>query len=202
MNMKSDQELRIRPAMPEDSQAVSLLMYDAIGDIAHTIAGTTDMPDTMDVLEQLFQQPGCRLSYTNGLVCEAENGDIAGFMLSYSGDEAQSLDELLIRRLQDLGLQTSGLVPEARPGEYYLDSLAVSGAYRGAGIGTRLIEAFEQRAAELGWTRALLLVDRTNLRARALYERLGYREDGFVELSGHPYDRMTKRVGTNTGSPM
>ncbi|MDO3408462.1 GNAT family N-acetyltransferase [Saccharibacillus sp. CPCC 101409] len=186
---------RIRPAAPGDASAVSLLMLEAIGDIAYTISGTEDLPDTLSALEELFRLPNCRLSFRSVLVCEAEGGGIAGFALSYPGAEAAALDEPLLRRLRSRGLPTSGLVPEARPGEYYLDSLSVDEAYRGSGLGTRLIEAFERRAAELGEARAMLLVDRANVKARALYERLGYREDGSVELSGHAYDRMAKPVG-------
>lgn len=185
---------KIRAAKPEDAADVSPLMYDAIEDIAHTIAGTTDLPATFDALEELFRLDEGRLSFRNTLICEDENGRAAGFVLSYPGDEAESLDEPLLRRLRERGLQTDGLVPEARPGEYYLDSLAVSGAYRGAGIGTRLIEAFERRAVALGWEQTMLLVEQANLKARALYERLGYREDGTIELSGHEYDRMIKSV--------
>ncbi|MCQ4086601.1 N-acetyltransferase [Saccharibacillus sp. JS10] len=184
----------IRKATPDDAQSVSLLMYDAIGDIAHTIAGTTDMPDTMDVLEELFRLPGCRLSYEHTIVCEDADGNIAGFMLSYPGEQAEALDLPLLRRLRAQGLPTEGLIPETRSGEYYLDSLAVSGAYRGSGIGTRLIQAFEHRAAELGYAKAMMLVEKDNVKARALYERLGYIEDGRIELSGHRYARMAKRI--------
>lgn len=186
----------VRPASPDDARAVSLLMYEAIGDIAHTIAGTTDLPDTLEVLEELFRLPGCRLSYDNALVCEDQDGGIAGFALSYPGEQAAALDLPLLRRLQERGLPTDGLIPEANPGEYYLDSVAVSGAYRGAGLGTRLIQAFEQRAADLGHSRAMLLVESENTKARALYERLGYRPDGWLDLSGHPYQRMIKPIGS------
>ncbi len=187
---------KIRPARPEDAAEVAPLMYDAMEDIAHTIAGTTDLPATFDALEELFRLNEGRLSFANTLICEDDSGRAAGFLLSYGGDDAKSLDEPLLRRLQERGLPTDGLVPEARPGEYYLDSLAVSGAYRGAGIGTRLIQAFEERAASLGWRQTMLVVERENIKARALYERLGYREDGSIELSGHLYDRMVKSVET------
>lgn len=193
--MTHSQSFRIRPAQPDDAEAVSRLMYEAIGDIAHTIAGTTDLPTTLETLAELYRLPDCRLSYEHTLVSEDESGRIAGFALSYPGAEAEALDAPLRRRLQEHSLPVDGLLPEARPGEYYLDSLAVDGAYRGAGLGTRLIEAFEQRAAELGESVVMLLVDRANAKARALYERLGYREDGSVELSGHAYDRMIKAVG-------
>jgi ribosomal protein S18 acetylase RimI-like enzyme len=186
----------IYPAEAKDAEAVSRLMYEAIGDIAHTLAGTTDLPETLETLAELFRSPGCRLSRENALVCKDEQGRLAGFALSYAGADAEALDAPLLRRLRERGLPTAGLLPEARPGEYYLDSLAVDGAYRGAGLGTRLIEAFERRAAELGERQAMLLVDRANVKARALYERLGYREDGSIELSGHLYDRMIKPVGS------
>lgn len=191
-------KFHIRPAEPGDAEAVSRLMYEAIGDIAHTISGTTDLPSTLETLSELFRMPDCRLSFGHTLVGEDERGRIAGFALSYPGAEAEALDAPLLRRLQEQSLPVDGLLPEARPGEYYLDSLAVDGAYRGSGLGTALIEAFERRAAGLGERQAMLLVERANVKARALYERLGYREDGSVELSGHAYDRMIKPVGAGS----
>jgi ribosomal protein S18 acetylase RimI-like enzyme len=60
------------------------------------------------------------------------------------------------------------------PGAGTLWQLTVHGALQSCGIGTILIQAAEQRIRARGLHRAELGVEESNLRARALYERLGY----------------------------
>ncbi len=54
-------------------------------------------------------------------------------------------------------------------------ALRVKPAWRGRGIGSRLVAAAEQIARRAGRSWAELEVELHNARARALYERLGYR---------------------------
>jgi ribosomal protein S18 acetylase RimI-like enzyme len=56
--------------------------------------------------------------------------------------------------------------------------LAVHGALQSCGIGTIMVRAAEQRIRARGLRRAELGVEDSNPRARALYERLGYRAFG------------------------
>jgi ribosomal protein S18 acetylase RimI-like enzyme len=56
--------------------------------------------------------------------------------------------------------------------------LAVHGALQSCGIGTILVRAAEQRIRARGLRRAEMGVENSNPRARALYERLGYRAFG------------------------
>lgn len=61
------------------------------------------------------------------------------------------------------------------PGDLYLDGIVVAESHRGRGIGTALIAAFEARARDNGFKTVSLEVIDANLRARKLYEKLGYR---------------------------
>ena len=65
-------------------------------------------------------------------------------------------------------------VRSAFPGIWAMNALEARP--QGRGVGTLLITAAEQRAAESGCTVLGLAVGPENLRARALYERLGYVE--------------------------
>ena len=67
------------------------------------------------------------------------------------------------------------------PGAGTLWMVEVHAALRSCGIGTLLIEAAEQRIHARGVHRAELGVEKSNPRARALYERLGYVEFGEEE---------------------
>ena len=62
-----------------------------------------------------------------------------------------------------------------------VQSLRVHPAFRGLGIGSRLIEAAEQCARERGFEQLGLSVSVENPKARRLYERCGY------ALRGEPY---------------
>ena len=85
--------------------------------------------------------------------------------------------------------------PEVRrqlPGVPQLDHLEVAGPFWGRGIGTALIRAAEDTARQLGYERIALGVGLDNLKARRLYERLGYADWGHGSVVGtwveHPDD--------------
>ena len=63
------------------------------------------------------------------------------------------------------------------------NELEVLPDFRGKGIGTALIRRAEELVSERGVSRAGMSVSVTNIRARALYERLGYRDCGLGESS-------------------
>jgi len=57
----------------------------------------------------------------------------------------------------------------------YLYALRVKPAFRGHGFGTRLLQAAERELIDRRMQAASIGVEKNNPRARALYERLGYR---------------------------
>ena len=59
----------------------------------------------------------------------------------------------------------------------YLDDLSVAEGCRNKGIGTKLIHTAEKYAAEIGITKIMFHVEKTNEDAYQLYLRLGYIED-------------------------
>ena len=54
-------------------------------------------------------------------------------------------------------------------------------AYRGQGIGTRLLEHTLQKAKEFGLEKIVLQVYDTNTSARALYEKMGFTQEGYFK---------------------
>jgi ribosomal protein S18 acetylase RimI-like enzyme len=62
-----------------------------------------------------------------------------------------------------------------RPQQLLLEGLALEPTARGKGVGSRLLEAVDERARDLGQTEIILEVIDANPRAKALYERHGYR---------------------------
>lgn len=75
----------------------------------------------------------------------------------------------------------------------YLRSLAVEPHAQGRGVGTRLVGWAESLLAAEGHSQAVLGVEDDNSRARALYERLGYRpSDGTVTEDGRTCGLLVK----------
>jgi ribosomal protein S18 acetylase RimI-like enzyme len=65
---------------------------------------------------------------------------------------------------------------------FLIDGICVAKAYRGQGVGSRLLAALYQEAAERGYGAVRLDVIQDNFRARALYERQGFRAVRTEEL--------------------
>lgn len=87
-------------------------------------------------------------------------------------------------------------------GTLLMDGIFVQPQARGAGVGSALLDAVEALAARLGMARVRLDVIDTNPRARALYERRGYRETARTSLGPlrHVFGfgaaaTMTKQIG-------
>jgi ribosomal protein S18 acetylase RimI-like enzyme len=58
---------------------------------------------------------------------------------------------------------------------FLIDGICVARAHRGKGVGSQLLAALYQEAADLGYGAVRLDVIQDNFRARALYERQGFR---------------------------
>jgi GNAT superfamily N-acetyltransferase len=85
------------------------------------------------------------------------------------------------------------LVPEAD--HLLVENVAVEPARQGQGIGRALMAHAEQRAAELRLGELRLYTHVKMTENRALYARLGYREDEERVEDGLPRVFMSKRVG-------
>ena len=170
------------------------LLLLAMGSIGNTLAGTADDAEVLTILLEFFQQDANRLSHQNTQV-EERDGHIVGALVSYHGSRCEELDHpFLERQRAQYGRVRRHIAREAQPDEYYLDSLAVAEAYRGQGIATALIAAFEARAATLAHQNVALLAEASNVPAYRLYRRLGYEADGTLSIDGHDFHHMMKRL--------
>lgn len=185
----------IEPASKEDVSEVLPLLLDAIGLIAFSLAGTDSEEEAAKVLAGFYAREDNRLSYRHVLVYRKE-GTVAGMLLSYPGDGAAELDAPLAARPGRAGDPDagSGVVVEALPGEYYLDSVAVEKRYQRQGVAKALIAAFERRGRLAGYDTVSLIVEQDNKSAYSMYSKLGYVEYGFLDIRGCRYLRMKKRV--------
>jgi GNAT superfamily N-acetyltransferase len=72
---------------------------------------------------------------------------------------------------------TIGFSVEAGGYDAFIDELYVEEQFRDRGIGTRALAFAEEECRTLGVRRLNLEVERHNPRAKALYERVGYRDN-------------------------
>jgi ribosomal protein S18 acetylase RimI-like enzyme len=88
------------------------------------------------------------------------------------------VEYLVVRAPDGHPIAKVGIDYAANPGAGTLWQMATAHELQGLGIGTHLISVAESRIRERGLLVAQLDVGDNNPRARALYERLGYREAG------------------------
>lgn len=188
---------RIRPATPGDAPDIARAIMMALGD--EMCAGFVSEGNTLDDVARLFAicaaSDDSQYSWRNTLVAVGPEGETRGLLVSYDGAR---LDELRRRFLDEFTAMhgyriDSYMTEETTPDEFYIDSLAVFPEYRGRGIAGALIAAAAGRARRECGKPLGLLVDKTNHRARGLYNRLGFVPDGERAFAGELMDHLVLR---------
>ncbi|MFI8355076.1 GNAT family N-acetyltransferase [Streptomyces cyaneofuscatus] len=99
---------------------------------------------------------------------------LAGVAEQLNRARAGEVDYLAVCPATDIPVAKGGIDYQVKEGVGILWQLAVHPALQSCGIGTFLVESAELRIRDRGLQQAELAVEESNLRARALYERLGY----------------------------
>ncbi|MFT2721326.1 GNAT family N-acetyltransferase [Deinococcus sp. A31D244] len=177
----------IRAAVPFDAAFAVPLVQQTIGKVGRALTGADSDTGAARAMLGFFPLRANRLSYQNVLIA-ARGPEPLGLLLAYPGAQAQALDDPFRERLASLGLPAQ-VESEGTPGELYVDTLAVTEAARGQGVGATLLEAAAAQARTLGLSRVGLLVEDGN-RAATLYARVGFRAAGTRTLAGGTYTHM------------
>ena len=142
--------------------------------------------DVEDLFCALAARDDSQYSYRNALVAEEETGKPLGAVVGYDGARLDELRRVFIEEAgKRLGVPFNPVEmgDETSADEFYLDSLAVFPGSRGKGVGGKLLLALAERAHAAGKP-AGLLCDKENVRAEALYTRLGFRYVGDRPFAG------------------
>jgi len=102
--------------------------------------------------------------------------------------EGGGVDYLAVRDKDGKPIAIGGVDYEVNVGTGTLWQLATREDFRGLGIGSRLIAELEQKIINRGISSASLSVETNNPRAKALYERLGYKQYGQDQESWQEID--------------
>lgn len=135
-------------------------------------------------LETLYRLKRNLFSYELVRVAET-NGKVAGMLLGYGYRTKHRQDPrtgwLMFRynggrlfRLLPGFLALNRAIGRLEPDEFYISNVAVYPAYRGKGLGRRLLEDAGEQARKSGIPKLVLDVETHNHRAKKLYENLGF----------------------------
>lgn len=174
-------QVAIREACAEDAPALATLYVEAFGSKLRWAFGR--YTDVMPALVQdLLVYDQMRLSET--LVAEVD-GQVAGMAVLRRDHKHRpswsKVWQLVRRHVKGWRVLTSTFIMTAMcgnlstPTRSYLEWLAVSARFRGQGVGTLLLERCFEVSRLAGKREISLHVVDTNPRARALYQRLGFR---------------------------
>ena len=156
-------------------------------------------------LKEVCAQEDTHYSYRNTWIAEVDGeraegdgertivgGVRAGMMIAVDGEHYREQRDKMYPQLKGLfdvafGKGWDEMEDEAKAGEFYIDSLAVSLPYRNQGVGMALIEKAKEMAKEKGIGVVTLAVEPEN-RAKKLYERLGFAYQREIEIFNEEYE--------------
>lgn len=177
--MKTD--FKVIPARRDDAPFLGSAVVMAIGsEIAAGLAGENHtVDDVAAMFGSLAAREDTQYSYRNALVAiDSESYKVIGACIAYDGALLHELRPRFIEAaFKQLGIEFGKLEDECQPDEFYIDTLAVLPGHRGKGVATELLKETVKRA-RLSGKPAGLLVDKTNPRARRLYDAVGFEKVG------------------------
>ncbi|MDE7465348.1 MAG: GNAT family N-acetyltransferase [Muribaculaceae bacterium] len=194
-------KIEIRDATREDADLIADAILGAIGeDLTDSLAGEEHTrEDVHNLFADLARRDDSQYSWLNSRIAVADTGEAAGVCVSYDGADLIELRKTFFEEAtRQLGWEISeeeiaSMKPETTEEEYYLDSLMTLPEYRGRGVARQLILDADKKAViknkPLG-----LLCDKTNTRARRLYESVGFKAVGKRPFAGHDMDHLQLRA--------
>ena len=132
-------------------------------------------------------------TFANSRIAEID-GEVAGSLLSYPGDNYKELRHRTFSELwpEYISMDTDS-EQETGPGEYYLDTLAVVPEYRHRGIGRALLEDGIRLGMSQDFDLITLVVDSDMPDLVRLYESVGFRSHDHRRIFGVDFLRMAYR---------
>ena len=175
--------VRFRPAAPADCREIAALFLVSSDGLAAYIWSLMDMPgmDLIEIGAQRYAREGVAFSYQNCLMAE-QGGRVVGMLHSFPieapapGETPAVESDPVLRPYAEL----------EDPGSLYISGVAVKEAWRGQGVGTRLLAMAAERARSYGLPRLSLICFEANRGAMTLYRRLGFRETARRAIVPHP----------------
>ncbi|MEQ8665401.1 MAG: GNAT family N-acetyltransferase [Rhodospirillales bacterium] len=178
-------EVSIRPATPADIGDLTRYQMASYGGYAEVMYDDA-VPglSPRQILEMRFEQDGTTFHFAHGRMAEV-GGELAGGAHAYPvDDESDDPPDHFIPR--DRLYYFAPLEGLTLPGSYYLNVISVESAFRGQGVGRRLLEHVMGEGREAGFDKISLLAFEANSAAVGLYRSLGFEELKRRPVVPHP----------------
>jgi ribosomal protein S18 acetylase RimI-like enzyme len=174
---------RVRPAAPEDADAVARLLYETATGMYDLYAGGSAR--ALRILRAAYGKPGNSASHETIRVAELDGqvaGALAAFPVSEGDRRASSFLRVTLARTPPwkwpatLRIFHSGadLTPLPPSESLYIDSLSTDARFRRRGVATVLLDEALRLATTAGLSAVALDTAASNAGAQALYERAGF----------------------------
>lgn len=184
--------ISITQATKDDAPFIAPLIVSAIGDIANRLTAQNEHAEVIQTLCTLITNTNNRHSFEHTFV--ARDGEkIVGIAVLYDGKTGRLLDRQLEQWLHAQGRDVT-IDVEAHDDEFYIDTVSVDEAAQGQGVGTKLLQFAEREAQRRGFSKISLNVEVEKVRARQLYERLGYVTTEHWRIIDEPFHHMVKNL--------
>lgn len=175
-------EAIFRPAVRAEAGTIAALYRISSDGVADYIWTRLAEPgeDLLETGRRRYEREGTPFSYQNCTIAEVD-GAVAGMLVAFPMvvDPDHVEPDPVLAPYSEL----------EEDGSYYVCGVALFPAYRGRGLGTRLMRLAEEQARARGLTRLSLIVFEANAGAKRLYDRLGYREAARAAIVAHPLIR-------------
>lgn len=184
----------IRKATPPDAENIAPLLLMAMEDIVFKFIGERDQEKAKKFLLHFIKNEDNQYSYQNCLVAEIGNEVVAAVSF-YDGARLATLRQPVLEFIHEHFDENFQPEDETGSGEFYIDSIGVSLAHRGKGVGTTLLqflidEYVNKQAKTLG-----LLVDEENPAAKKLYVKLGFKSAENLLFAGKQMEHLQIHAG-------
>ena len=184
--------IRIRKATVEDVAYIAEGIYHAF-----LLEDEALYNQWIKILKDVCGQEDTHYSYKNTWIAEVD-GIRAGMMIAVDGEHYREQRDKMYPQLKGLfdvafGKGWDEMEDEAKAGEFYIDSLAVSLPYRSHGVGTALIEKAKEMAQEQGISMVTLAVEPQN-RAKKLYQKLGFAYQRVIRIFNEEYELYATEI--------
>lgn len=173
-----------RAARKSESRTIAALYRIASDGVADYIWTRLAEPgeELLDAGARRYAREGTDFSYQNVTVAEVA-GEIAGMMAAYAMRPAHRAPDEFDFEV-DAVLRPIDRLEQAN--SFYISGMALFPRYRNRGIGRRFLALAAERARMPGLSQVSLIVFEQNVRARQLYERVGFRKVMRERLVPHP----------------
>jgi ribosomal protein S18 acetylase RimI-like enzyme len=172
--------ITIRPATPEDADALAqFINFAGEGMPLYLWERMAEEGETSwDVGRRRARREEGGFSYLNATIAEID-GKVAACLIGYPIPGTPETIDYETMPPMFVPLQE---LENLSPGSWYVNVLAAYPEYRGKGLGTRLLEVAQERAAQAQCKELSIIVSDANIGARRLYERCGYSERAAREM--------------------